>query len=115
MLCIEVSLPSVLIFLIVSDIIANINEVGHIKAHQFVGQNDSGDHEGMDQREQSRVMELFKAGNFNVLVATSVAEEGLDIGPVDLCVFFESVASPTRLLQVNTNASSHQIFYPPGS
>ena len=86
-----------------TDIVDNIHEVGHIKAHRFVGQNDSGDNEGMDQGEQSRIMELFKAGHYNVLVSTSIAEEGIDIGPVDLCIFFEPVASPTRLLQVRVS------------
>ena len=54
---------------------------------------------GMDQSEQSRIMHLFKTGALNVLVATSIAEEGLDVGEVDLCVFFESVGSPIRLVQ----------------
>lgn len=54
---------------------------------------------GMDQAEQQRVLAAFRAGEFNVLVATSVAEEGLDIGQVDLLVCFDAVSSPIRLVQ----------------
>ena len=36
---------------------------------------------------------------YNVLVATCVAEEGLDIGLVDLVVSFEATASPIRMVQ----------------
>ena len=53
----------------------------------------------MDQSDQARIMRLFKSGELNVLVATSIAEEGLDVGDVDVCVFFESVGSPIRLVQ----------------
>ena len=41
----------------------------------------------------------FKRGDYNVLVATCVGEEGLDIGSVDLIVCFDASASPTRLVQ----------------
>jgi hypothetical protein len=54
---------------------------------------------GMDQSEQQRVLAAFRLGEVNVLVATSVAEEGLDIGQVDLLVCFDAVASPVRLVQ----------------
>eukprot|EP00962_Isochrysis_galbana_P033341 scaffold11149_cov129-Isochrysis_galbana.AAC.4 len=54
---------------------------------------------GMDQAEQQRVLASFRSGEVNVLVATSVAEEGLDIGQVDLLVCFDAVTSPVRLVQ----------------
>jgi superfamily II DNA/RNA helicase len=44
-------------------------------------------------------VEQFKKGVFNVLVATSIGEEGLDIGDVDLIVCYDSSASPIRMLQ----------------
>ena len=44
-------------------------------------------------------MQSFREGNYNVLVATSVAEEGLDIPEVGLVVFFEAVPSEIRLIQ----------------
>jgi len=45
----------------------------------------------MSQEEQSTVLESFRNGEFDVLVATSIAEEGLDIPEVDLVVFYEPI------------------------
>jgi len=43
-------------------------------------------------------MKDFKSGMFNVLVATCVAEEGLDIGEVDLIICYDSGLTPIRLI-----------------
>jgi Fanconi anemia group M protein len=45
------------------------------------------------------IIEKFSKGEFNVLVATSVAEEGLDIPSTDLVVFYEPVPSEIRTIQ----------------
>lgn len=62
----------------------------------FVGQGKglSTNNSGMSQREQIQVISDFKAGKYNVLVATCVAEEGLDIGEVDLIVCYDTSSSP---------------------
>jgi ERCC4-related helicase len=75
-------------------------ELQGLTVGRFVGQatRDSDD-KGMSQKEQSRVLEGFRAGAFPVLVASSVAEEGLDVPDVDLVVFFESVPSEIRAIQ----------------
>ena len=54
---------------------------------------------GMSQEEQSAVLESFRNGEFDVLVATSIAEEGLDIPEVDLVVFYEPIPSEIRYIQ----------------
>lgn len=64
-----------------------------LRCIRFTGQG------GMKQREQKAVVARFQANEFNVLVATCVAEEGLDIGCVDLCVFYDQIGSPIRLVQ----------------
>lgn len=69
---------------------------GLLRCVRFTGQNGQN---GMDQREQKAAVARFQANEFNVLVATSVAEEGLDIGQVDLCVFYNQIGSPVRLVQ----------------
>jgi len=46
-----------------------------------------------------QVMSRFKSGDFNVLIATSVAEEGLDIGEVDLIICLEANKSPIKFVQ----------------
>ncbi len=64
----------------------------------FVGQaKKSGT--GLTQKEQIETIQLFKDGVFNVLIATSVAEEGLDIPKVDLVVFYEPIPSAIRHIQ----------------
>lgn len=70
-----------------------------ISAAVFVGQADSKRSEGMKQKQQIETIERFKNGGFNVLVATSIGEEGLDIGQVDLIVCYDASASPIRMLQ----------------
>jgi ERCC4-related helicase len=70
------------------------------KVGRFVGQatRDPEDR-GMNQKEQAHVLAGFRAGSFPVMVASSVAEEGLDVPDVDLVVFFESVPSEIRAIQ----------------
>ena len=70
-----------------------------IRPHVFVGQAASKGTEGMDQKHQLEVIQQFKKGVFNTLVATSIGEEGLDIGEIDLIVCYDSSSSPIRMLQ----------------
>ncbi|ORY00223.1 hypothetical protein BCR34DRAFT_606324 [Clohesyomyces aquaticus] len=70
-----------------------------IRPHVFVGQASAKNSEGMGQKEQLGVVEKFKSGTYNTLVATSIGEEGLDIGEVDLIICYDSKASPIRMLQ----------------
>ena len=66
---------------------------------KFVGQSDTDGSEGMTQTEQQETLEEFRAGEFEVLVSTSVAEEGLDVPEVDLVLFFEPVPTAIRSIQ----------------
>jgi hypothetical protein len=70
-----------------------------IKASRFVGQSKRQGDPGMKQEEQNAILEYFREGDFNVLVATSIAEEGLDIPEVDLVVFYEPIPSEIRHIQ----------------
>ncbi|GGM74847.1 Fanconi anemia group M protein [Halarchaeum rubridurum] len=71
----------------------------HFDARRFVGQGDKEGSDGMSQKEQGEVLDAFKAGEFEVLVSTSVAEEGLDVPEVDLVCFFEPVPTAIRSVQ----------------
>ncbi len=64
----------------------------------FVGQLKKGGM-GMDQREQHRILQEFKTGEINVLISTSIGEEGLDIPEVDLVIFYEPIPSAIRKIQ----------------
>lgn len=54
---------------------------------------------GMNQKMQKDLIKKFKSGVYNILVATSIGEEGLDIGEVDLIVCFDSTSSPIKNVQ----------------
>lgn len=66
---------------------------------RFVGQATRGADAGLSQKEQVALIQKFEAGTYNVLVATSVAEEGLDIPQVDHVIFYEPVPSEIRTIQ----------------
>jgi Fanconi anemia group M protein len=71
----------------------------HFSTERFVGQSDTEGSEGMTQTEQQDTLERFRAGEFEVLVSTSVAEEGLDVPEVDLVLFYEPVPTAIRAIQ----------------
>lgn len=54
---------------------------------------------GMSQKLQKEIIKKFKQGVFNILVATSIGEEGLDIGEVDLIICYDSTSSPIKNIQ----------------
>ena len=70
-----------------------------IRPHVFVGQATSKGSDGMDQKTQLETIKQFQKGIYNTLVATSIGEEGLDIGEVDLIICYDASASPIRMLQ----------------
>ncbi|KAL5615650.1 hypothetical protein BROUX41_005688 [Berkeleyomyces rouxiae] len=78
-----------------------LNRLPLVKAKAFIGQAASkrSGVGGMKQADQIKAIDEFKKGQFNVLVATSIGEEGLDIGQVDLIVCYDASASPIRMLQ----------------
>jgi Fanconi anemia group M protein len=72
---------------------------GHFDTRRFVGQGDKEGSDGMTQNEQKETLDAFRDGDFEVLVSTSVAEEGLDVPDVDLVLFYEPVPKGIRSIQ----------------
>ena len=79
-------------------IVQELSKIGDIRPTVFVGQAKKGEVK-MSQKEQKAILQDFRDGEFNVLVSTSVGEEGLDIPKVDMVVFYEPVASAIRTIQ----------------
>jgi len=71
----------------------------HFETQKFVGQSDTDGSEGMTQSQQQETLDRFRDGEFEVLVSTSVAEEGLDVPEVDLVLFYEPVPTAIRAIQ----------------
>ncbi len=75
-----------------------LNQIPKIKASIFIGQAKKAN-SGLSQKEQKEVIEKFKSGEINVLCATSIGEEGLDIPEVNAVVFYEPIPSAIRKIQ----------------
>jgi len=84
-----------------------LSNVEGLRPQAFVGQSGSGDRRGMTQTEQVERIRAFREGETNVLVATSVGEEGLDIPSADLVIFYEPVASAIRAIQRRGRTGRH--------
>jgi len=74
-------------------------ETEGIRAVKFIGQASKVEDKGLKQKEQVEIIIKFKSGVYNVLIATSVAEEGLDIPATDLVIFYEPIPSAIRSIQ----------------
>lgn len=83
-----------------SELVANeLNKISGIRAVRFIGQATKGKDKGLKQKEQAEIIENFKSNRYNVLVATAVGEEGLDIPQTDLVLFYEPIPSEIRTIQ----------------
>ncbi len=82
----------------VSMLVDHLAEAG-ISAKRFVGQASRDAEKGLSQKEQIEAIRQFREGEYTVLVATSVGEEGLDIPSTDLVIFYEAVPSEIRSIQ----------------
>ncbi len=70
-----------------------------IKSVKFYGQASRDGEKGLTQKEQKEIIKAFKMGEYDVLLSTSVAEEGIDIPAVDLVILYEPVPSEVRMIQ----------------
>ncbi len=78
----------------VDEIVKSILGIKNARPVRFVGQKG-----GVTQKQQLETIERFREGDYNILVCTSVGEEGLDIPSANLAIFYEPVPSPLRSIQ----------------
>lgn len=81
------------------EMIHNKLEKEGIKSAKFFGQAPKDGEKGLTQKKQKNIIKSFKKGEFDVLISTSVAEEGIDIPAVDLVILYEPVPSEVRMIQ----------------
>jgi len=80
-------------------IVEQLSKIPKAKPVRFVGQGSREGDKGMTQKQQKEILDCFRNDDFNILVATSVGEEGLDIPSTDVVIFYEPVSSAIRLIQ----------------
>lgn len=92
----------------VNEIVSRLNRCEGVIAERFVGQTNRAGSRGMTQRKQIEGLHRFRDGECNVLVATSVGEEGLDVPRADRVIFYEPVGSEIRTIQRRGRTGRHR-------
>jgi len=92
----------IIVFAQFRDTISKIHEVlGEIKGAapiEFIGQAKKKG-KGLSQKEQIQILNEFKMGFYNILCASQVAEEGLDVVETNVVIFYEPTPSAVRKIQ----------------
>ena len=83
-------------------------DLNDVKPIQFIGQSKRASGAGLTPKQQVERIESFRSGEGNVLIATSVGEEGLDIPTADLVIFYEPVPSEIRTIQRRGRTGRHR-------
>jgi len=76
-----------------------LEQLDDARVSRFVGQSSRGTDKGFSQKKQVEILDGFRNNEFNVLVATQVGEEGLDIPECNLVVFYDCVPSVVPYIQ----------------
>ena len=84
----------------VETIVEDLNRLDGVRAVRFVGQASRGEEDvGLSQDQQMKILGNFREGKHNVLVTTSIGEEGLHVPDVEHVIFYEAVPSEIRMIQ----------------
>ncbi|XP_047562949.1 ATP-dependent RNA helicase DHX58 [Lutra lutra] len=82
-----------------------------IRADLLIGVGNSSQNTHMTQRDQQEVIRKFQTGTLNLLVATSVAEEGLDIPQCNVVVRYGLLTNEISMVQARGRARAGQSKY----
>ncbi|MCK5390244.1 MAG: DEAD/DEAH box helicase, partial [Candidatus Thorarchaeota archaeon] len=81
------------------EVTETLDQLEDARVSRFVGQSSRGSDKGFSQKKQVEVLEGFRNNEFNILVATQVGEEGLDIPECNLVIFYDCVPSVVPYIQ----------------
>lgn len=99
---------------VAKDLESHIKQIPNVKCSVFTGKAVTNTDEGLNEKVQQAIVGLFRKGNINLIIATCVAEEGLDIGEVDLIICYDTQSSPLRTVQrmgrTGRKRAGHVIF-----
>lgn len=76
-------------------LVEKLSAIPGSKVAKLIGQSKGG----LTQKSQIQILDGFRNGDFNVMVSTSVGEEGLDISSTDAVIFYEPIPSEIRTIQ----------------
>ncbi|TFG33075.1 DEAD/DEAH box helicase [Candidatus Thorarchaeota archaeon] len=82
-----------------AEVTETIEQLDEARVSRFVGQSTRGADKGFSQKKQVEVLDGFRNNEFNILVATQVGEEGLDIPECNLVIFYDCVPSVVPYIQ----------------
>ena len=83
-----------------SKLVETLNNTRYsISAIRLIGYASKVDNKGLSEKAQTLILDDFKTGTYNVLIATQVGEEGLDISECDHVIFYDTVPSAIRYIQ----------------
>ena len=75
--------------------VEKLSGIERARVGKLIGQSSGG----LKQKEQIELLERLRSGEINVIVSTSVGEEGLDISSTNAVIFYEPVPSEIRTIQ----------------
>ncbi|XP_068649428.1 endoribonuclease Dicer homolog 4-like isoform X2 [Aristolochia californica] len=90
-------------------ILHNLKSLGFWRCHSLVGFNSGL--KNMSRKRMNGIVEKFRSGKVNLLVATNVAEEGLDIQTCCLVIRFDLPETVTSFIQSRGRARMQQSEY----
>ncbi|XP_053141257.1 interferon-induced helicase C domain-containing protein 1 [Hemicordylus capensis] len=90
--------------------IPKFEEAG-VKAHYLIGAGHNSEFKPMTQNEQKEVIEQFRTGKVNLLIATTVAEEGLDIPKCNFVIRYGLVTNEIAMVQARGRARADDSTY----
>ncbi|KAK2108891.1 Interferon-induced helicase C domain-containing protein 1 [Saguinus oedipus] len=82
-----------------------------VKAHHLIGAGHSSEFKPMTQNEQKEVISKFRTGKINLLIATTVAEEGLDIKECNIVIRYGLVTNEIAMVQARGRARADESTY----
>ncbi|NXR58993.1 IFIH1 protein, partial [Rhadina sibilatrix] len=82
-----------------------------IRAHYLIGSGHKSEMKPMTQNEQREVIDKFRCGNINLLIATTVAEEGLDIKECNIVIRYGLVTNEIAMVQARGRARADESTY----
>lgn len=82
-----------------------------VKAHHLVGSGNGKNYKQMTSNEQKEVIDKFRNGTFNLLISTTVAEEGLDIKACNFVICYRMVTNEIAMVQKRGRARANDSSY----